>query len=681
MSHLEQWKNISRHPRILYWFWNPEILENEQYLKDLHHIYEKSCYTTVVLSARNGMNFFDRSLIPHFKKAVELAHQLGFQIILQLWPEGFEIPVDIAAEEAVSLVSDAEGLIEETGNGKISLFCQTNQVRFKEAAPHIRSELLAVYAFRKMGEGKYEAGSLLDVTDKAVCRESGEGLEVSLELPDQKGYTIYAIAAHYYGYADLFSEFIPRSYYALFSDLKGVGFDSYVLDEFKNIPIKPKDVCFRDRFAGKAAARNFAEETGRDLTQVLFEMRYAEEGSDAVRISAINQYFDWMRKGPKRIESIIAGYVKEFCGKNAFLGLHNTFHNHLQGDEMWATGCNWWELPRQYAQTDENIALPVRMGISCQCPEAIHYDMFYCKEQEPFFRKAIEDARFGGRIHYHAMNDFHWGVNLGREDFLMKMNQVEKKISLLNWFDGPMPRLDLLIVFGMPALCNWYPDISARNRYDLNGKANIMERSAQLWNAGCRCALAPSDAIDDGRIQADADGFSYCGHRFSALLYLYPQYAKIENIRFLKKAVEAGLNVRMIGEFGRDYDGNELPLDTKRWMKAISMDEEENIIAEMKLPIQTVPDECWLENGACVYSSYESFETGIPRAFSCKVGDTLWEGEYIGCAAIQCSEDGKLEKFACGGFTKLLRNGRVYLEAEESCDIYWDQNENILHKI
>ena len=89
-----QWKHISRHPRILYWFWTPELLRDEKYLKDLKRIDEKSAYTMVVLSAREGMDFFDRSLIPYFEKAVSYAHQLGLKIVLQLWPEGSNFHVD-----------------------------------------------------------------------------------------------------------------------------------------------------------------------------------------------------------------------------------------------------------------------------------------------------------------------------------------------------------------------------------------------------------------------------------------------------------------------------------------------------------------------------------------------------------------------------------------------------------
>lgn len=302
------------------------------------------------------------------------------------------------------------------------------------------------------------------------------------------------------------------------------------------------------------------------MRELLFAMRYAPEGQESLRIRAINQYFSLMRQGPRRIERIFSEYVRHFCGENAFLGLHNTFHNQLQNDEIWATGCNWWGLPRQYAQTDENITMPVRLGISCECPEAICYDMFYKEEIEPFFVKAMEEAKFGSRIHYHAMNDLHWGQDLGQDAFLAGVNQVEKKIALLDWFDGPMLQMDLLIIFGMPALCNWYPNIRARNRYDIHGELKLLERADALWKAGCRCALTSSEALDQGKIRMDATGFFYGEHHFTALLYLYPQYGTEASMDFLARAVSSPLPVRIIGKATHDFNGTAIPLHLRRML-------------------------------------------------------------------------------------------------------------------
>lgn len=206
------WKHISRHPRILYWFWTPEILHDEKYLKDLKRIDEKSAYTMVVLSAREGMDFCDRSLIPHFEKAVSYAHRLGLKIVLQLWPEGSNSTIGISPDEAVSLVSEAEEKIPE--NGEVSLFCFTDSVRMKEIHTRLKSELLAVYAFKKMGDGKYAPGSLMELTNYAICHEADEGLSIRLSVPQWKGYTVYAMASHYYAYGDCFGDFFPGRFMA-----------------------------------------------------------------------------------------------------------------------------------------------------------------------------------------------------------------------------------------------------------------------------------------------------------------------------------------------------------------------------------------------------------------------------------------------------------------------------------
>lgn len=166
----------------------------------------------VVLSAREGMDFFDRSLIPHFEKAVSYAHRLGLKIVLQLWPEGSNSTIGISPDEAVSLVSEAEEKIPE--NGEVSLFCFTDSVRMKEIHTRLKSELPAVYAFKKMGDGKYAPGSLMELTNYTVCHEADEGLSIRLSVPQWKGYTVYAMASHYYAYRDCFGDFFPGRFMA-----------------------------------------------------------------------------------------------------------------------------------------------------------------------------------------------------------------------------------------------------------------------------------------------------------------------------------------------------------------------------------------------------------------------------------------------------------------------------------
>ena len=259
-----------------------------------------------------------------------------------------------------------------------------------------------------------------------------------------------------------------------------------------------------------------------------------------------------------RIEQEFYRYSRQIFGVNNFAGIHDTFHNHLTNDEVWATGINWWTIPRQYGMSDEDLSLPLRMGLLISHPGAIMYDQFYGFDLERFAAKAMNDARFNARLHYHGYNDTgRWGADLSSAAFLAKINPVERKIRLLNQFDPAAPKLPLLVVFGMPALLNWYPDEATRNEFDVNGSLHIEEKVRAIWDAGYRCAVVPSDLIDNGELKLDLSNHPVLnGHTFQAIVYLYPQYAKRTTLDFLDKfAISHGGALMLEGEATNDFEG------------------------------------------------------------------------------------------------------------------------------
>ena len=338
-------------------------------------------------------------------------------------------------------------------------------------------------------------------------------------------------------------------------------------------------------------------------------------------------------------------------------------HRALQkNDELWCTGCNWWELPRRYAQTDEDICYPVRMGIACGCPENLIYDMYFRNDESRFFEKAVRDARFNTRIHYHAINDgSRWGINTGTKEFLEKIEKIESKITLLDMFDPALPKMELLVVFGFPALYNWYPDTEARNKMDINGKLDILKRVKELWDRGFLNALAPSDAITDGRITVDGNVFDYCGHKFDKLLYLYPQYSKCEIPEFLNMAVANGCDVRMIGEYTRDFDGNpaSLELDEK-----YTLCEQADIPTEMKLTANKILNGCVLEDGSVVISDHDSIMNDSFCTYNFEISGHSYEACFSGIFALKTDEKGVPVKLAAGNLRYLKKDGEQIVSAD-----------------
>jgi hypothetical protein len=99
-------------------------------------------------------------------------------------------------------------------------------------------------------------------------------------------------------------------------------------------------------------------------------------------------------------------------------------------------------------------------------------------------KKALGDLRYGVRTHYHAMHD----MRENRSDLLdpvaiAGINKVESCARMLNKFNPLLPKINLLVIFGMEALQNWYPNEADRGVYDINDKMDIEAKSLEICNA------------------------------------------------------------------------------------------------------------------------------------------------------------------------------------------------------
>jgi hypothetical protein len=664
------------YPELLYWFVTPETLSPQRYTKDIQHISRDTAFDFPFLTARNGVNFFDDPAA-HDAVAgiVREGHRNGLRIGATFELQDVDSFRKFAFDDEQTAVSDAEGLLDAGGRGVVE---STVKLRSR---PPLKTELLRVYVFRKTGEGEYDPATFTDVTAQAKATAPQPGaISVAIDLgPQYAGYTAFVMATTWYNALDLFSDVYTRWVREAIHQYHDVPFDGTSLDEFSfmKIPIAP-DTVWRSHFAGRAFSARFEQATGMPLTPVLFHTRYAPAGQPEVRIRAINRYWDFLRKGPLGVEQDFYNDSRQVFGAKTLAGIHNTFHNHLTNDEAWATGINWWTIPRQYGMSDEDLSLPLRMGLLVAHPGNIMYDQFYGWDIHRFAQKALNDSRFNARIHYHGYNDTgRWGVDLSTAPFLAAINPVERKIRLLNRFDPAAPRLPLLVVFGMPALLNWYPDASARNGYDINGSLHSEEKVQAIWDAGYRCAVVPSDLIDNGSLKLDQKNRPVLnGHVFQAVIYLDPQYAKRSTLAFLDQYTRRGGALMLEGTATRDFDG--APVDeifaeiaAHARVKQFSVDR----IAELgveKSPLREIGGE--LEDGSVILTDLNSLETGQPKAFSVAVNGHQFSGAYIGVFALKTAADGRILKLACGGCASLSRDGREILRLGKATDVVLSRN-------
>jgi hypothetical protein len=661
----------ANYPELLYWFVTPETIVPGRYARDVEHIAHDTVFDFPFLTARNGVNFFN-SPAAHDAIAgiVRDSHKNGLRIGATLQLADIDSMRKASPDDEQTVVGESETNLDTSGRGVI-----VSTVKLRSTAP-IKTELLRVYAFRKTAEGEYDPATLTDVTARVTSTVAAPAsLTVTIDLgPRFAGYTAYAMATTWFNSLDRFSDAFTAWIHEAVNQYRDVPFDGTALDEFgyMRVPMTPTTPV-HGHFSGRAFRTQFEQITGMNLTSTLFATRYAPEGHPEVRIRAIDQYWDFFRKGPLRVEQEFFRYSRQVFGDHNFAGIHDTFHNHLTNDEVWATGIDWWTIPREYGMSDEDLSLPLRMGLLVAHPGNVMYDQFYGSDIHRFATKAMNDARFDARLHYHGYNDTgRWGVDLSTEPFLSSQNPVERKIRLLNRFNPAAPELPLLIVFGMPSLLNWYPDQTARNLFDVNGSLHIEEKVSAVWDAGYRCAVVSSDLIDNGSLTLDGMNRPVLnGHTFQAVVYLYPQYAKRTTLAFLDKYVQRGGALMLEGAATRDFDGNPIgsifdKIEARARVKSFSV---ENIpqLGVQKSPLQDIGAE--LEDGSIILTDLNSLEAKLPKSFSIEVNGHRFDGTYVGVFALKAGADGSIEKLACGGCSTLSRDGHEVLRLRNAADL------------
>lgn len=662
-------------PNGLLWYFDHTSLSKKKYLSDLDFIKQNTKCNYLMLRGEHGVNFSNRQQCsPVLKELVEHAHEIGLKIMLHIpCQEGFlNVPfapfnnppeVDQAQlfpvpnpEESEAITCDYECVLDENGFAR---FTHTPKWSRPKIAP-IFNRILLAYAFEKTQEGFYKEGSLVDITDKVrviFCRTNGMDAEIYAGK-EHAGKTAFVIVAQHYntpGSGAPQWEYV-KNILDCYADIPfdGVGLDEWGMSMLAT-NVNTKSVPpFRGRRFSKGMNEYYKNKLQLDLPHLLFDMRYAPEANEEIRIKAINTYFDELKKFPLSIELQTEAYAKKLWGKEIYVGVHNTFHNNLSEDEIWHTGCNWWDLPREYGHTDENICFPVRWGVMFAAKKPIMIDTYYSKNADDVYDHMITSAPFNCREFHHAYNDNFWGQGFtdANPEFLEKIYALDEKIEELNAFQTEYPKTDLLIIYGTVAQYNWYPDNSARNEWDLDGKLQILEKCEAVWNAGYRCALIPDNTIADGRTKIEGNKISFNGHLFSHILFLYPKYAKKEVYGFLNKAHKSNVPVAVIGRCDIDFDAEKATLNTPHYDEfSIS------VLDAMGCRKSAIKDGCIYADGSFSIVN-RGLMTGEATEFSFEIDGTSYVGR---CTGLLAYRKGKFA-FATKGSTLLVDGKEIKLE-------------------
>lgn len=674
----------TNHPQVAYWFFAANMMPEKRYKEKIDSFAKYSKYTLIFLTERNGCNFYDiKTMHPVFQKLVAYAHSKGLKIGLQIWKRDYETSI----ENSDRLIQEGEQVLDKNGSAKYAV----KAMGAREMNILLKSELFKVYAFRKTAAGFYDPATLKDITASAKSAASLNEVNVSISAGSRyAGYTAYIMTQHYYNSCSNFSEQAKDMLLDAFKAYADIPFDGIGLDEYKNLKIAREKVLdtsggvFRERLYSLGMAKAIKTKQGKDLDRMLFDMRYAPAGKPELRMAAINVYMDMVRHATLPVEAAVYDLGKKMYGKNAFIGLHNTFHNNLDRDEVWQTGVAWWSIKRDYGHSDEETSTPIQMGIGMSYKENAMYNMYYGKDLKRIWAKALYDLRYGIRTHYHAANDVQgWGVSIDDPVALQSINKVENAARLMNRFDPAFPNIKLLVVLGMEALFNWYPHEDQRGMYDINSKLGMEQKTTLLWNQGYLNAVVPSDLIVDGRLHLNANGKPELnGHEFDAVVFLNPEYSKTATINFFRNYVNKSGKLLVEGTATHDFAGGDIG---NQWQqiaaKAVATSFSVENVAKLGVTRNNLADGVENAPGTFTFTNQSSLETDQPAVFSFQYKGNRYEGTYHGLASIQINAGGQVQKIAATGFGNLKKNGKQLVSLNQPADIYLSKEAGQYHAV
>ena len=231
--------------------------------------------------------------------------------------------------QTINYVSKFENEVSLDQSGNATFAAKAKYIRFPDRLLH--SDLFRVYAFKKTSEGCYDPSTLKDIT--GLCESVSPDKETVLVTikggESVKGLTACIMTQQTCSQSSMWGDVEINGFTEAMKTYADIPFDGFALDEYGNKFVARKtdmksDEVFRGRWYSTSMAIKYKHATGHSLEQTLFDARYAPAGKPEIRIRAINEYMDFMRRGAWRMEQAVFMKSKELFGKNIFNGIHNT---------------------------------------------------------------------------------------------------------------------------------------------------------------------------------------------------------------------------------------------------------------------------------------------------------------------------------------------------------------------
>lgn len=680
---------MSKNPVIFYWKWKEEAIAGENLENNLKDMISRLSFDLLYVSIHHlERSFVDSELLETIHKCEKILTEHGRKLLLDIDIrrefQGFSKAypgVDAYMTRFVEIELD------ERGSGVVVL---PNIVR-QRAGTKLDSTgsdyVLKAWALEVKGEKCYNPETLSDITGSVCLKtEDAEGsgncqsryvVEAGKENGRKRAIIFPALR---YALPDPFSPMFYEYYSYLFDKARHLNLGGTAIDEYGYSAVieAEEGMFFTQHFPYTAyMSHDYETKAGNSLVEDLLHLAYAPFGNEGVAYRTINLYLQTIRDTMRQNNDWFYYKSKEVFGEDTFVGVHPTLWGYPTDFtiDILLNGIDWWEVRRDYAQTDELVLMPIRLALAHKWGGKVWYNMWYSQNtllMDTYYWETWNSARFGGRTHYlgYECPNEPGVLPLKNPGLLEAVNEMEQEVAKLDVFQESQPDSRVLIVFGMEAVSNWRLNGHSDGRLlRLRGNLGKVLRFTQsLFKSEYLCDLVPSSEIVNGDVKLENGKVVYGTQTYDAVIYLLPECMDRSVMKFISDYAAINGKLIMNGECRYFNDGESAKEDFKNLIgkiqhyfpNAMSTGDAIKILRKWQITGNMLPNGCIYQDGSVIFTAPGVMQRGNPLHVDCEVKGhrVCFEGEDF--LFLDLNNEGQIKRYACGSKEFLSIDGEIY---------------------
>lgn len=618
------------YPQILYWKWNDELLDEKVLVEKANDIMKRSSFRDIAIAPHSmtkpEASFYSPVMKALVRKVNELFTENGRRVIIDAdmrHPLEYGSFFAKAPDKYVYQARLYQLDLDENGKAEIQVAQadHTKHVGFNHLfglakVDSLDAKIAGAWCFQALENLYFKPDTVVDLKSFSVLEERGDALFWVVNAgAENAGKRAIAYIQHKTPGPDRLTDEYLQCQMELIETLGDIPLYGITTDEW-GIPQIIEAGATPSLYMTDMTKQLYAKHCGRDLYADLLYFHYSPEHDRGRSILVVNKYIETIRNRVTQGDHMIYDKIKEVFGKDAFVGFHPTWYCAPYGFavETMHNGMDWWQVKRDFSQTDERVMIPIRLAMARGASEPVWYNMWYSQRTldiRTYYAETWVNARFGGRTDYLGYECYEPGVvyTFREPGRLEMLSLMDESVIKLNDFQKTLPDSRVLMLFGMEAFTNWqvYDHGVTALSPNMKGHRETLLLAGGIFSENVLLDLVPSSEIDRGTLRIEDGRIKYFNHDYDAIVVAYPNGMTEKALTFVKDCTKLTKNVIGVGccEYLNDgtkydyaFEGVEKTYGYKPDPKLVAKD-----LLDMGIKANMTANSCTFEDGSVIVTT------------------------------------------------------------------------------